>query len=264
MNAYLDGFGTGDNLNFRVKAYASVDALPETARENTIAVLTTEKITGWQFSAAEPEGVAGMVWFPSGADGVLTIEALKRNGVTLYPKDCKQYVVDKWVDTPAKVYQGGWKELTGYKYLYKEGDTCDAVGGKWVASAKAPNSSYNTDQYLQAPTVTQNEKTMTIYMNASSNKGGIVRKENKIDITGFSRLVCDGTFAKATGIAMHLWSDIGTYQNTNSVADKVVSDMGEQWYIDLTGLEDGEYYVGFSFWGTNSTQKLDFGWIRLE
>lgn len=264
MNAYLHGFGSGSELSIRVKRFATVEELPETARGNAIAVITAEPITGWQFSATQPEAEQGAVWFLTGDSGVLAIQCLKKNGITVYPMECRQYVEGSWVRVPAKVYIGGWQDMTGYRYLYREGDTCDAVGGKWIASAKAPESSVNYDQYLQAPAIQQGEKTMTVYMDASTNKGGIARKENKIDITGYSRLVCGGTFAKKSGIALHIWSAIGTYQSTNSVASKRSSDMGGQWYVDLTGVPNGEYYVGFSFWGVQTADKLAFDYIRME
>lgn len=266
MNAFLHGFGgdRGNKLNFRVKAYASQDALPETAEENAIAVLTGEEITGWRFSATRPEGTRGLVWFKTGDSGVLELEILKKNGITLYPMECWQCIGQIWTRLKAMVYQNGWKELTGYKYLYREGDTCDAVGGSWKAEAKAADSSVTHQEYLQAPTVQYNAGAMTVYMDAASNKGGIFRKSDKIDITGYSRLRCGGTYVPHGGIVLSIWSEIGAYQYDNMVASKNANEIGSGWYLDLTNVPPGEYYIGFSFWAAKSDNKMTFEYIRLE
>jgi hypothetical protein len=53
-NAFLHGNGGGSRLNFSVKAYASVDDLPEKARENTIAVFTDTPITDYAVGVRNP------------------------------------------------------------------------------------------------------------------------------------------------------------------------------------------------------------------
>ena len=261
---FKHGFGGGNNLNFRVKAYPSSDALPETAAGNTIAVFTGEKITGWKFSAARPEGTEGLVWFKTGDSGVLELETLKRNGITVYPMECWQCVANVWRRMKAMVWLDGWQEMTGYKYLYREGDTCDAVGGQWISEPKAADSSVSHEEYIQAPTVIYGEKTMTVYMDADTNQGGIFHKKEKIDITGYSRLRCAGTYVPHGGIVLTLWSEIGAYQYDNVVVSKTANEIGSSWYLDLTNVPDGEYIAGLSFWGARSNNKMTFDWIRLE
>jgi hypothetical protein len=60
----ISGGAGGLNLNFKVKWYVSEDLLPETAEENTIAVISDQDVANWIFSAEEPSAAAdGDVWF---------------------------------------------------------------------------------------------------------------------------------------------------------------------------------------------------------
>lgn len=53
--AFLYGNGSGNDLNFQVKTYASEDALlAATPSENTFGIVTTKIIPGWSFSAMQP------------------------------------------------------------------------------------------------------------------------------------------------------------------------------------------------------------------
>lgn len=106
----------GGSLNFTVIAVASEDALPETAKENTIAVITDTAITSWVFSATAPETPeAGMVWILTSTASTVGFNAVKKNGLWVYPSSVQQYIDDAWVSKTAKTWQdGAWVDWALY------------------------------------------------------------------------------------------------------------------------------------------------------
>lgn len=104
----LEGFGGGAGLNFKVVGGTSQ---PTNPRENTIWVNTSTTITDWVFSATQPEAVTGRVWFLVSTSSVSEFNALKKNGIQIYPIYAKQYVSGSWKNVTAKSYQNGaWRE----------------------------------------------------------------------------------------------------------------------------------------------------------
>lgn len=100
--------GGGSDLNFKVIAVASESALPTSAAENTIAVITTAPITHYVFgSTIPPEPWEGMVWFATGTASTVGFNAIKKNSLWVYPTGCQQYVSGEWVSKTAKTYKNG-------------------------------------------------------------------------------------------------------------------------------------------------------------
>ena len=115
--------GGGGGLNFKV---VGVSAQPGNPKENTIWVNTDTEITSWAFSATEPESpVEGMVWIVTGTSSTVEFNALKKNGIQVYPVSCKQYVSGAWADRFAYVYQNGawsqFSEVITALYIIKDG-----------------------------------------------------------------------------------------------------------------------------------------------
>ena len=102
--------GTGAGLNFKVVGGTTQPANP---KENTIWVNTSNEITGWIFSAEEPDvPEEGMVWFAVGLSSLAEFNALKENTLQVYPVLAKQYASGEWSESPAKIYQGEkWANL---------------------------------------------------------------------------------------------------------------------------------------------------------
>lgn len=108
-------------LNFSVVKYSSASALPATADENTIAVITEHEITSWQFSSDEPiELVEGMVWFYTAASSTKAFNAIKENALYTYPVQAYQYINGVLVSVDIQIYQNGaWH--TFELLMYKDG-----------------------------------------------------------------------------------------------------------------------------------------------
>lgn len=239
------GGGGGGGLNFKVVGGTTA---PTSPKENTIWVNTSVTIPSWAFSATEPGSpVEGMVWISTGTSSTVAFNALKKNDIQAYPVSAKQYVSSQWVSVEAKSYQGGeW--VSWIRYLYNKGDMCTALGGEWVAKAVALESSTNK----VTPTLTEGDSTLT--MSIKSNGGGIVQKNDKIDLTDVDTLSVTGDFTAGSSPAwlkICVWTSIGTYSYQNLAVYLGVSTSGNNatYTIDVSSLE-GEYYIGFSLYGT--------------
>lgn len=117
------GGGGGTSLNFDVKAYATeATLLADTPKENAIGVITSTAIPGWYFTATQPENMEnGDVWFQVGTESTIQFNALKKNGIQVYPISVKQYVNGVWVNKGAKIYQDGeWKDVLSYDWSATE------------------------------------------------------------------------------------------------------------------------------------------------
>lgn len=124
------GGSGGASLNFKVVGGTSV---PTNPTENTIWVNTSTKITDWVFSATQPTAASGRVWIPTGTSSLVEFNALKKNGIQVYPISVKQYVGGAWVDKTAKSYQGGkWVEWIPNDAWYFRGEEYVDITGGWV------------------------------------------------------------------------------------------------------------------------------------
>ena len=117
----LNTSGGGASLNFKVVGGTTQPTNPS---ENTIWVNTSTAIPSWAFSSNNPDSPAtGMVWFVIGDASTTPLNALKTNGIEMYPMFVRQYNGSSWVDKVAKCYQNG-KWITIYVpklYIYKSG-----------------------------------------------------------------------------------------------------------------------------------------------
>lgn len=182
--AFLYGSGGGAvGLNFEIKAYSSEDSFPETAKENTIAVITDTPITSYAFSVEEPsEPVEGLLWIKTGTASRVEFNLLKKNTVMTYPVSAYQYEGGAWVMKTAKTYQNGaWQDWITYAFY--QGDTCDGLTGGWVAKAR------NTNINPVTPTLTISGGVMTVsaYRETARNYfGGTGQTANAIDMSDFA------------------------------------------------------------------------------
>lgn len=123
----------GVKLNFDIVAYATEEEmLADTPKENTIGVVTTTPITGYKFSATEPENIdEGEVWIEVGNDSDVAFDIV--DGAKIYPLSTKQYVGGVLVDVTAVSYQNNeWIPWITELYLYNNGDQCTSVTGGWT------------------------------------------------------------------------------------------------------------------------------------
>lgn len=194
--------GGGASLNFKVLAYdAEIELLAATPAENTIGIITNTPITSWMFSAEEPSpAVPGMVWITISNSSPVAFNALKKNGVMIYPISAKQFIVDAWVDVPAKSYQadenGTLKWNAWLVYLYNNGDN-ESVSGGW-ATIRGYSGAY-TD--TSAPACTVNDDSIVFHNNKSGNIAGFLKHNKPIDLTPYTKVHYSGNATCNSGTA---------------------------------------------------------------
>lgn len=207
--------GGGTALNFRVVGGTTAPANPA---ENCIWVNTDTPITSWIFSATEPSPAeAGMVWISTGTSSNIEFNALKKNGIQVYPLSAKQYVSGAWVAKTAKSYQGGaWRSLI--RWLYNKGDECTDITGGWGNNIMPGGG-----------TVTKNTDSITI--SGTSNATGVDFSTETIDLSGLSTITMHSiAHSNQTGGGVSL----RVYQvGTGVVAS--ANTTGETTILDLSG-----------------------------
>ena len=249
----VGGGGNGAALNFKVVGNPQ-PALPS---ENTIWVNTDTPITGYEFSATEPvEPIEGLVWISTGTSSPVEFNALKKNGIQVYPLSAKQYVDGALVDKTVAIYQGGaWNDLFIGK-IYEDGVQYLSLS-YIINGANAPV--YN-DSYI------------SLTWNTKSGTGAVVvYTTDKINVSGFEKLTLEYSYLKNTcyresyaqvGLVSTVSVDgNGALVNPVAVASLTFRDeptvyTNSKFEVDINSVT-GEYYVAFSIGSTNRDSAAD-------
>lgn len=121
----------------------------------------------------------GQVWVVTGASSTVKFNALKKNGIEVYPLEVKQYVNNAWVDKVAKSWQNGeWGEWAFY--LYNSGNVYSNITGGWVVNTYGSNG---------VAKLNSNSITLS-YSNLSLSWSGAGTKQS-IDLSKYSTLKFD-------------------------------------------------------------------------
>ena len=173
----LEGFGGGGAaLNFKVVPGLTQ---PGTATENTIWV-KTEKITGWYFSATQPENMQEWeVWFPTGASSEMEFNALKKNAIQVYLLSAQQYVNGEMVDLDGAIYLNGawinWEAEKPGLYWFEKG----VLNGDLGKSTEVGTSNWytfsDTEGYFEH--------------RVPANNTGYMRTYSMLDVTNYKSIV---------------------------------------------------------------------------
>lgn len=220
--------GGGAALNFRVVGGVTQPSGP---KENTIWVNTDQKITSWFFAHAAPEEPEeGMVWIRLGSTGSVELNALKKNGIQLYPVTANQYIGNAWQVCIAQIWQDGGWNLWWDGTLYSAGDEFTHITGGWEAAWTSG------DYYNTKGTVTKNEASLKL--NASTATSSIFAKTvNKIDVTDYDTLsamatAAKGKFGLSSGEAWNTGSNMAASATpANGEATLDISEMTGEYYI---------------------------------
>lgn len=226
----------GAGLNFKV---VGGTAQPENQTENTIWINTDVEITGWVIGEEDPSGpVAGMVSIRSAAPSSVAFNALKKNGITVYPLSVKQFVDGVWTIKTAQIYQDGeWKSLT--VYFYKSGDEYTEITGGF---SKSKSSGQGTESLTKGSD--------SLYLNcvgpSASGANFTVASVNKIDVTSFDTLYVKikhtTTSAKKTRFLFALGESRAMYAYDASVVVSKAESFEGTLSLDVSDVT-GEFYL---------------------
>lgn len=232
-NSYNLAGGEGASLNFKVVG----NPQPSNPSDNTIWVNTDVKITGWIFSATQPDNLTeGNVWISTGTSSPTAFNALQKNGIMVYPVSAKQYINGALVDKTAKTYQdGAWVDWIVYTYLFKSGT------GKVVE--------FTTKHQGNCSIAVTTEKITVTAANPASNGQSVVFTSAKHDVSGKKTLnaliYCDklaGNIQPKFGLSNSI-PNFDSYSYVASVS--IQSNSRETVYsIDLSSVTSGSYYIG--------------------
>lgn len=226
--------GGANPLNFKVVCGSVQPAAPA---ENTLWVNTPNPVAAWVFSANEPEQpLEGTVWFSCSTAAKTPFNALKSNGLMVYPSKCSQYISSAWQSREAMIYKdGAW--LDWFVYLYSHGDECDSVSGGW-SSFRNNNITASTAQSLSLSGTGKND---------AESKGALYTA-NQIDLTNFESIEAVGFFAQKTSGAHPVWGLTKTKpsnaSNVTTAANNMAASSTSKGSIDISNLTGG-YYVVF-------------------
>lgn len=239
----------GTSLNFTV---VSGTTAPSNPKENTIWVSMSTKLTSYVFSATRPENPTnGMVWIKIGLSSPVAFNALKKNGIQIYPISAERYS-NGWAAKEAKSYQGG-KWVDWIRYLFNAGMEPETAVVGWKS---------RSDQTARAPTVAvSGDKLVVSYPASSGGCTGVMYFPEKFDLSSADNISLDYTISPAPessdngATGLFVWKEISTgYYVESADAYAALSGDSTQAVVDVSALS-GEYYVGVGLRGTSASAK---------
>lgn len=186
--------------------------------------------------------VEGEVWIKTGLKRSVSFNALKKNGITVYPIEVKQYIGGAWTRMTAEIYQNSaWQDFA--QFIYKNGDQYTSLTGGWG---------------LGSGTV-------------SGGKGGFAANEDHLSFTGKADSYWGfGTTLKAVDLTnfstLNVYGDgggtfgVGTAQDGNFSASTSVGSALQDYSVDISGLS-GSHYVKFKIGGLNTLRAYEV-WLE--
>ena len=244
----------GAAFNFKVVG----NPQPESASDNTIWVDTVE-MSGWVFSADEPEKVDGLVWIAVGSASPVAFNALKKNGIMVYPLSAKQCISGEWVTKTAKSWQGG-KWVDWFPYLYNRGDECIDITGGWTS--KSWQMADNAGTASQTYSIEKNDDYLKF--TKTGQVGAVMHTALKIDLSKAKAIHFKGEMrggdSYGNWVGFYVWPNLnGRYWNSNAVAkvDGDTAAIKTEFTLDVSSIEPGEYYVGFGIYDPICHVKLE-------
>ena len=241
--------GGGAPLNFKVVP----NPQPDTAKENTIWV-DTDRINNYYFSATQPENMVNYdVWFRVGTSSSVEFNALKKNGIQVYPLSAKQYVSGALVDVTAKTYKDG-ALVEWMLYLYNAGDQCNSITGGWGSSGYIDSGGATVSGTLNA-------NNMTI-SRTNDDRLHVLGTKDLIDFSGCKTLFV--TVESATNINAWCTVIISTSKNnwTQSparISKTEITKTGDM-AIDISSINSG--YLSINANEGRGTAKIKKIWMQ--
>lgn len=244
---YLQGFGGGTSLRFKVISCPSKAALPVKPKENTIAVISTLYSGEYELSTTSPNiRTQGKVWVQLAASSAYGFSVTRKNPVWVYPVKCHIYD-SSWKGVESYIYQGGSWQTFGTVYLYNSGDERISFTGGWTSGAPP----YSGEAGFSGG-VTKYDTYIGVRMDpdligTDANIGQTLRCSNTIDLTPYKTLTFQGSFTKYTSNSnawYACWNPLGdTYQKNVAAVKKFTASNSADVVLDVSSLE-GEHTIG--------------------
>ena len=124
------------------------------------------RVTWRTFPGATTEAIfremvdEGAVWIQTGQTDGLSFNALKKNGLYVYPVSCRQYVSGAWENVEAYVYKSEWVQFSSVAppYFYKDGESSvellgDGTNSGGYITLTSTNNSKQPEAYFVIPDI---------------------------------------------------------------------------------------------------------------
>lgn len=193
--------------------------------------------------------VSGDVWITADTiPNAGAFNALKVNGIQVYPLSARQYINGVWKKASAKIYRNGeWGDCV--RQIYERGKT------EYILETKGLKHKSTSVYTAVAPTAGSDSTSFWASVNVTASSGGregVVYFSPKIDLTNASTLYVYGVFNSDYSSSMPyigIWSEIGTNAQENRVTFKTVCSSTSEKVtktvaVDVSKLA-GKYYIGF-------------------
>lgn len=189
--AYLHGNGGGGNAGFNFRVIGGTSA-PSNPKPNDIWVNTETKITSWYFSEERPTAYEeGTVWITTDSTSSVAFNALKKNGIMVYPMSAKQYISGAWVYKKAKIYQNGaWAD---WRLIIAPNPNAYGASA-WVGSGGTVSAA-NANTTFTMTTVSNNY--VTIY--------------TRVNVDGHTKLTLNGRITDTSSASDAVYCYIGLF-----------------------------------------------------
>lgn len=209
---------------------------------NAIAVYSNIRITE-KDRAFSP----GSVWITTGATSPVSFNAVKKNGLMVYPLSVKQYIGGSWVVKEASIYQSGeWVQFSSYwdGYYFKDGDQYEEITGGWTSEG-----------WDNSATATIGE---TLIVSANGNATGRMGIANPVDLTNVNTLWYDSPNGNngANNSGYLCIADAKTYGSGNRVASAMIRNAGTG-SIDVSNLSGEHYLYLYAMGSSGATAYAD-------
>ena len=171
----------------------------------------------------------GEVWFPTGASSPVSFNAVKKNGLMVYPLSAKQYIGGTWVEKTAKSYQGGAWVAWWNGQLYDNGNTYTSVTGGYSAYGDGTILTENADH---------------LYIESTGPSG--VYNNTPVDMAKYNTITFTWTCVRGgIDVRFQVRSDKSTGGSGWAAGTTITSPEAKQYTtaLDISSLS-GSYYVG--------------------
>ena len=226
------------NLNFR--AYTAA-ALPNTAQENDICIISDVPMKNWILSPDAPGGAPrtdGDVWIQYSVCGN-TFNALKNGVMMIATISVWQYIDDVWTEKTANSYHAGeW--VAWIAYLYADGNEYTEFTGGW----EQPSISYVTGGTTRQNTGTVTKRNNGILLTAGGESIALISTKKKIQFGGKTKLYVTADTSYTSSNEFGIIRENSGSLNNIRVAYKTLDLSSGTFELEIpSGVNEGYLYV---------------------
>ena len=209
------------------------------------------------------------MWFATGTASAVGFNAIKRNGLWVYPTGCQQYVSGAWVSKTGKTYNSGaWRGMG--TYLYNAGDQCAEITGGWAAISEQQSSASHWGYTANGTSADISFNADSIYILGQTTindrlTSPAVRTLNPVDLTGYNTLKINCSAHTRDLLFGAYLPNQTIYPIYNSLAHGVVPSDAVSGILDVTAVnQKATIIIGVVAYKEGGTDRVDANILSLK